>query len=215
MNLKRLSRLPYCTLLLAFAVVLIALRPATTEAFQLDRQALAAGEGWRLFTGHLTHFGWNHLVWDLTVFVGLGSCCEPLGRLRFLVGLGLSMAFVSISVLWLQPQFAVYRGLSGVDSALYGAACAHLLLVARRNRDRVLGLVTSAALLGFALKTVFELRTGAVIFTDNTTQPFEAVPLAHLVGALTGIALVVIWEIPRWHLGEAEAAKQPSRGYVA
>lgn len=183
------SRIPYCTLLLAVMVVLIAASPLATQALQFDRETMVAGEPWRLFTGHLTHFGWNHLAWNVAVFLGLGSYCETLGRRRFLIILGLSMAVVSAVVLFFQPQFKVYRGLSGVDSALYGTVCAHLLAIGRRHRDQALGTTAAIALFGFGAKTIYELSSGATVFADAAAQSFEAVPLAHLIGLLTGIAL--------------------------
>ena len=60
------SNLPWFTLLLAGAAVLIYLVAGPAPAGLLfDRAALANGEVWRLLTGHLVHSDPAHLAWNL------------------------------------------------------------------------------------------------------------------------------------------------------
>ena len=58
----------------------VPLLPGAAEGLPYDRAALARGELWSLFNAHLAHFGPNHLLWDLAVFLVLaarGSACSP------------------------------------------------------------------------------------------------------------------------------------------
>ena len=59
------SAFPLVTLLLSAAVGAAWLLPSAATGLQYDRAALAAGQGWRIFTCHWTHFSLDHLLWDL------------------------------------------------------------------------------------------------------------------------------------------------------
>src|SRR4051812_18393576 len=99
--------------------LLIALLPGAADCLQFDRSAIAAGQWWRLFTGHLTHWGSEHLAWDLLVFFALGVICETTDRRRFVTVLGAPSLVIALSVWALLPHAQTYRGLSGLDTALF------------------------------------------------------------------------------------------------
>jgi len=151
----------------------------------MNRAALMHGELWRLFTGHLTHFSADHLKWDLVVFVALGSLVELRNRRHFLGCVVGGALAISLGVAWLQPQFTSYRGLSGIDSALFG-----YLVVDIWKLSRAEGLCWSAFAAGLAMtlfiaKIGFELITGRTVFVEVDSN-FAPVPLAHLIGAVVG-----------------------------
>jgi len=185
-----MKRLPFLTLLLGALAVSIHCSSAVETALQFDRMALVHGEIWRLFTGHFTHFGGDHLRWDVIAFLAFGSLVEIRSRTGFVVCLGVSCLAITLGVALFQPQFAIYRGLSGVDSAMFGFVSADLLRSGWRERDRVMFGLGALALAGFAGKSVFELATGSTLFVA-THSVFQAVPLAHLIGAITGA--VCVW----------------------
>jgi rhomboid family GlyGly-CTERM serine protease len=160
-----------------------------TEALELSRTALARGELWRLFTGHLTHFTADHLQWDLVVFVALGSLVELRNRRHFVGCVVGSALLISLGVWWLQPQFNNYRGLSGVDSALFGYLAVDIFKLARAEGKRWSAAVACIAMALFTAKIFFELGTGQTLFVENTAD-FSPVPLAHLIGAIVGGAAV-------------------------
>jgi hypothetical protein len=85
-----------------------------------------------------------------------------------------------------QPQFESYRGLSGLDSALF-ALFASSLIEQRRRAPVLLGVV---ALLGILAKSVFEIATGIPAFASG--HGYSPVPLAHLVGVLCGSVATLI-----------------------
>ncbi len=151
----------------------------------MSRDALAQGEVWRLLTGHLTHFTAEHLKWDVVVFVALGSLVELRNRRHFLGCVAGSALAVSLGVWWLQPQFSSYRGLSGVDSALFGYIAMDVLKLACDEGRRWPAFAAIVAMTLFLAKIVFELITGRALFVDSTAH-FDPVPLAHLVGAVAG-----------------------------
>ena len=67
--MKGLSRIPYASLLLAAAAVVIHVLPRAATRPQYDRAAIAAGELWRILSGHWTHVSADHLFWNVLAFV--------------------------------------------------------------------------------------------------------------------------------------------------
>lgn len=185
-----MKRLPWFTLGFSALTLAVHFAPALGNVLQFDRAAVAHGQVWRFFTAHLTHFGDDHLRWDLLAFVVLGSLAEGISRTAFLTTLGAAAPIITAGVWASQPQFATYRGLSGIDSALFGVVVASLFVAGWRDRHRFSIAIGGLALAGFAAKCAFELTTGGTVFVD-TGGAFAPVPLAHLLGMLTGVA--VIW----------------------
>lgn len=172
---------PAITLSVSALAVLIHALPQANAWLQFDRAAIARGEIWRWLTGHLTHFGTNHLLWDVGVLVGLGWLCEQQSRARCVLAMAASAAVIPLAIWWWQPQFATYRGLSGIGSALFGLAAASQL----RRPVPVAKLVGALALLGFAGKSALELTTGATVFAAGAD--YAPVPLAHVIGVVVGV----------------------------
>jgi rhomboid family GlyGly-CTERM serine protease len=175
------ARIPWLTLALATAAVAIHGIPGAPEALQFERAAMADGAAWRWLTGHLTHFDANHLAWDVCVLMGLGWTCEREARTRCALALALSAPAISGAVWLFQPQFLVYRGLSGIDSAFFGLLAG--LLLRRPQREAKIAAV--AALLGIAAKSIFEVATSSTLFAEGAG--YAPVPLAHLVGLGAGL----------------------------
>jgi rhomboid family GlyGly-CTERM serine protease len=190
-----MKRLPWCTLAFSALAVVVHCVPALTLGWQFDRAAVAHGQVWRFFTAHLTHFGTDHLRWDLLAFVILGAMAERISRSAFLVTLALSAGFITLGVWIAQPQFATYRGLSGIDCALFGLVVTNLLAVGWRERHGFSLAVGGLTLAGFAAKCVFELATGDTVFVE-TAGTFAPVPLAHLIGLVVGSGMITRASIP-------------------
>jgi rhomboid family GlyGly-CTERM serine protease len=184
---------PWASAALMAAVAAAFLIPGAAGALELDRQAVRHGEWWRLFTGHLVHFGLDHFVWDALVFAALAAICERRGRARCLVTLAAAAPAISLGVLLFLPRLAIYRGLSGLDSALAGLLAADVAWEALRERDWPWAAAAGTFILGFLGKTVFETATGATLFVDSVAAGFGAVPLAHAVGLLAGATMLLSW----------------------
>jgi rhomboid family GlyGly-CTERM serine protease len=160
-----------------------------SQMLQFDRAAIAAGEWWRILTGHLVHWNANHFIWDALMFVVLGLLCERRARTRTAICLAASSLAISASVFWLLPQMNYYRGLSGVDSALFTLALALLWKEARRDGDRLMIVMTIAGLACLAGKLAYEIATGATLFVDSSGAGFTPLPLVHAVGAVVGLGV--------------------------
>lgn len=178
--------LPAASLTLIALAAGVALFPGAREALEFNRAALAAGEVWRLLTCHWTHFGPEHLLWDTLAFAVLGILCERHHRDGFVACTAISAIAIPLVVAQTSPLLMTYRGLSGIDSALF--AMATVLFAARFARDREWRLLAAVSLVGclFAAKVRFEFTTGAAVFVhDDAMIP---VPWAHVAGGLVGIA---------------------------
>jgi rhomboid family GlyGly-CTERM serine protease len=140
------------------------------------------GAVWRIVTCHFTHFTYEQLAWDVLVFLLLGLACARRDRGAFQATLLASIVIVPIAVLAFAPEVMTYRGLSGIDSALFA-----LLLTMEWRRSWIVALCAVA----FAMKVLFEMRTGATVFVSSNAA-FAPVPTAHLAGAAAGWAAGII-----------------------
>jgi len=179
--------LPILTCLIAIAALGIHLIPGAAAALQLDRDAVGEGEVWRAFTCHLTHVDTGHLVWNLAMFLALGFWLERRhpGRFRFVLAVA-GFAIAPVIVLTM-PDLDLYRGLSGIDSALFAWLAFDLIRAGLRERRP--GAIVMPALLaaGFVLKVALEAAYGATLFVDSSASAMVPVPLAHVVGGLAGL----------------------------
>jgi hypothetical protein len=113
--------------------------------------------------------------------------------------------------LW-SPEIASYGGLSGIDSALFG------LVAVSRVRDSITARKWTGAFVivllsaGFVAKIGFELISGGAFFV-NSTAAMVPVPIAHILGAITGVFVGLGGQIQTpWLLGNRELACSPSNG---
>jgi rhomboid family GlyGly-CTERM serine protease len=181
---------PWASLLLTLLAALMYLSPELTAWATFDRTAIAAGELWRLITGHWTHWSGEHLGWDLLVFAVVGGALELRGRRNaFLTCTVLSALLISGGVWVLRPGMVEYRGLSGIDCALVTLAAVDFLRQAIRERQWGLSLALAGLLAGYLGKVTFEFATGQTLFVDSGQGLFVPVPLAHVLGGGLGIAL--------------------------
>lgn len=191
------ATMPIVTLTLALAAVAIQLIPGWAAAWQYERAAIAAGQWWRMLTGHLTHWNMDHLLWDVVMFVVLGVLVERRGHWR-LAGISLLSALGISLTAWLaQPDLPSYRGLSGIDTALFVYLACRLLEDAWHDRHWAALVLPTAFLAGFALKLGYEVVTGRTLFVAADAG-FVVVALAHVVGASVGAVLGLMSAGTRW-----------------
>ena len=175
------------TWFVAVAVVVIHLVPGLPAWFESDRQAIQAGQLWRLVTGYLTHWSLDHLGWDLLMFVVLGCVIESRSRWR-MIGLCLGSALaISAGILGWRTDIQLCRGLSGIDTALFTYVAMWTLGHAIAEKNRLNGLAAGVLLMGFCGKLLYESLTGSAMFADSTAAGFHVVVESHLIGAAIGI----------------------------
>jgi rhomboid family GlyGly-CTERM serine protease len=185
---------PWEFMLPAVIVVLactIACIPSLTAAWELDRAAVAGGEVWRVVTGHLTHWNGDHLFWDAATFLALGVVCMKRSPIRTVLSLLIGSVAISAAVLAAHAELTTYRGLSGLDTALFTLLAVMIYQDARRDGDRALGAVTKWALAALLAKVGYEIATGQTLFVDSKTAGFEPLASAHAVGAAVGLVVAV------------------------
>jgi rhomboid family GlyGly-CTERM serine protease len=178
-------------LLLSAIAVFLYLVPDLQEVLQYDRGAIRGGEIWRLVTGHWTHTSFDHLVLDVVTFLALAMICDRLDRLAFHRTIAAGLVLIP-GALWIfQPSLATYRGLSGLDSALFVLATLLLYRDAKSDPETWAHWPAGLALLLFSTKVAFEMVTGHALFVQST-EAMTVVPLAHLAGALSGFVAVAL-----------------------
>lgn len=176
-------------LLLGLVTLALFFIPPAPTLLQFDRAALARGQLWRLVTCHLVHFNASHVLWDVAAFALLACLLPRLSARSGSALLGGSALVISAGVWLLQPQFEFYRGLSGLDCALFGAVVTLRTREAAGARDRIALSIASIATLGFVAKCLYELATQTPAFVAG--GDFAPVPLAHLLGGACGAAFGV------------------------
>jgi rhomboid family GlyGly-CTERM serine protease len=165
----------------------VSLLPDSGAGLAYQRDLIAAGELWRVITGHFVHWSHGHLVWDAGTFLALGAACELRSRERFLACLVASVIAISV-VLWLLlPELKLYAGLSGIDSALFALLGGALVREQWEKGNSAALAIALAFCLAFFLKTGFEMADGATVFVGDLAPGIVSVPLAHLAGALVGL----------------------------
>lgn len=169
---------------LCLIAVALHLIPDAGERLEFRAAEVAAGEVWRVLTCHFVHWNTSHLLWDLVAFAILGMRCERLGWRTTWQVAGLAALAIPLAVALVQPDLRAYRGLSGLDSALFVLLA--LRLVADRGRAKMERALPSLALVGFGLKVAYEAHAGQTLFAEAGAA-FVPVPLAHLVGALVAL----------------------------
>jgi rhomboid family GlyGly-CTERM serine protease len=173
--------------LLSAIAILFQVWPDLGDFMSFDRTAIAVGEYWRFVTGHLTHWNAEHLAWDVFMFALLGAMIERRGRACMLTTLIASAASISVAVWCGHPEVDQYRGLSGVDSALFTLAALILYDDACRAKQMIAVWVMVAMATAFVGKLLWELTTGSTLFVDSSTASFTPLPLIHAVGGCAGV----------------------------
>ncbi len=158
--------------------------PGAFDTLVFSRSAIAAGEFWRLITGHFVHLGFQHFAWNVGTFVAMAL----VARHAMGIGYGRQMAqaafigvFVS-AVLWFSgPTVSAYSGLSAI---LNGLLAPMLYANWQQTRDPSTFGVAAVSL----AKIAYEAATGNTLFVDVA---WPASAHAHAAGLGAGGLLVV------------------------
>jgi len=167
----------------AACLALAALGAGPRLALRWDRASIAAGEAWRLVTGHVVHLDLEHaalnvagllLVWAL--FSRAFSARQWLAIVAAgIAAIDLGLWLVNVDLQW-------YVGASGVLHAAMAAGIVRQM-IARDRIAWVLGVVGVGKLLYEHFSGALPLTTaGALVVTD-----------AHLYGALAGMLCGVLF----------------------
>jgi rhomboid family GlyGly-CTERM serine protease len=173
--------------LLSVCVVLLIIQSGDGAAqlgLRYDRDALAAGQWWRLLTGHLIHLGFEHALLDEAGLALMWALfARDYSARAWLLIIGLSVIGIDAGLWLLSSTTQWYVGSSGVlHGVLAAGTCAHLR---RREPD---GWVLAVFLVA---KLVYEQSQGALPLTAGGAVIVDA----HLYGAVAGAlaALLLRW----------------------
>jgi rhomboid family GlyGly-CTERM serine protease len=184
-----LTRIPWWSLGLVAVALLAQGFDGAADLLVYDRKGLAAGELWRLLTGHLVHFSAAHLVNNLLVVVPAVWLVETRYRKDTGPLLLAAASAVGIAVFVGATEIQQFGGASGISLAVLTYACMRGLHENRRWR-MVCGILL--AVVCAKLTAEFFWSWGLLDWQANGN--FVPVPLSHLVGTATGAALYV-WRV--------------------
>ena len=178
-----------CLTLFLVVTLLQALGPAAREALIYDKAHIAAGQIWRIWTGHLVHFGWQHWLGDAWLFLLLGRILERRNPwITYSTLLFLPLVTAEAITLFV-PAMLRYAGLSAINVSL-------LIFLSLRgwSTDRR-EWIWPAILALHALEMLLEIHQGGqggamVAFDDPTVK---VATTAHLAGILVGVLSWLAW----------------------
>lgn len=154
------------------AGLLLAANLLPGEAMEFNRQAVADGQLWRLWTGQFCHWSLLHLAGNLAAMAAIWVIVgRPL--IRWLAVMPIVAPLLSLFLLAFAPALERYRGLSGLVA---------LLVVGAAVEGGFVGRLLAAAYLA---KLGFDALTSAssLLLPDGITLAWSA----HLGGLLLGL----------------------------
>ena len=160
------------------ALILLLAGDTGREWLRFDRSGIAAGELWRLLTGHLVHLGVSHTVLNLA---GLVLVWFLVGRAytwkQWLWIMAGSIAAIDLGLWFGAPSLEWYVGLSGL---LHGMLAAGIVagLAARSGEAAILAVVVAG-------KLAWEQLAGPLPGSEGTSGGAVIVD-AHLYGVIGG-----------------------------
>lgn len=167
--------------------------PDASEWMRYERDALGAGEWWRVLTANFIHLGWAHLALNAAGLLMIGWLfAEDYSTLQWGWILLCCSVAASVGLYVLTPEIAWCVGMSGALHGLFAAGAIAWV------RDGVgLG---GWLLAGEALKLGYEQTMGAMPFSEGVVGG-GVVTDAHLWGAIGGVcaAAATLW----WRRGGA------------
>jgi rhomboid family GlyGly-CTERM serine protease len=181
LSARRFLGWPAATIVCALAVCSL---PGAGAALVYDRAAILDGEVWRLVTGHWVHFSARHLFCDVTVLAITGWLIGCRGDRAFPAVCLLASVSISLALLVFMPDMAYYGGVSGIAMA----STVYLALQALHEPAPWRGAAVSVLLVCVA-KVVLEAVTGDFTLAGLGRARVVPVPLSHLVGAASGVAV--------------------------
>jgi rhomboid family GlyGly-CTERM serine protease len=183
------KRVPWGTLAIALAAVAMFVA-SEGSALTGEREALAQGQLWRLWTAHVVHFSASHVLWSGLVWFVAGAWMEREDGRSWLWLVLAGAPLVTMAALLGDAEMARYGGLSGLACApLVWAGC-RMSRGDDQGGQRVAGAAIFALL---ALKVLAEMTGGGAVLSrfGESVGEVRPAPWAHLGGILIGAGLAM------------------------
>ena len=204
-KLPSIIKISLFPLLLSTISLLIAwLGEPAANWLQYGRDEIRQGQLWRLFSGHLVHLTWTHLMMNIAGLALIWALFQHLFRLGgWIVITSINALAVSIGLLLFNPEVAWYVGLSGILHGMFSAGLIASIRVG--NRMEIL------LLMGFIAKLAWEQTVGPTPGSEQLAGGRVLVD-AHLYGAIFGAVSAAFWPRrmfnPDFPLGSTAAAQR-------
>jgi rhomboid family GlyGly-CTERM serine protease len=165
--------------------------------FCFDRGAFEYGEIWRIFTCHFVHGSFEHLFWDLLMFLVLVFPCLKKDKSRLSIAILISMVTIPVLIYIFRPNLIYYVGLSGIDSAIFILFVSLVIKDYFRQKDWKKVLTFASIYILFIIKIYYEMTNVNGVFVNTQAMNMIPVPLAHLIGAVTGAVVAFFPKLKR------------------
>ncbi|RLL52858.1 hypothetical protein D8Y20_06310 [Mariprofundus sp. EBB-1] len=188
------------------------LAPHNISTMDLNREAIAGGEYWRLWTAQLTHYKLYPLIMNSVIIAVMGLVVRRFAK-EYQVALSLLIAMPAMTGLMfiMVPGFTVYRGAFGVAAVIAMMGIWFLILETRR--------FSLGYWAGIALFLLFVSKVGMetmAVFSPLHAHPLLSVRMDWLmqcIGVLIG--LMVFNALHQIHVTNAHNLKQKQRRHAA
>ncbi len=193
-SLRRLypGKLPWLFIAVGLATLVIQFNPNWRDGLIYNRSLLPTGQYWRIWTGHLVHFGWPHFLADAGLFMIMGGLLEARHARFSRWALLLMPAFISAIIYYFDPNMVRYAGLSAVNLGLL------LYLAAQGWQRQWSDWFWPAVLIIYVGEIIFEIiqggRGGGMIHFDDPS--IQVATSAHVASALYAL---LAWAMTALH----------------
>ncbi len=209
-NIFAVDKIPWVFLAVTLAAVVIQCDGAWRPLLIYDRNAVVHGEWWRIWTGHLVHFGWPHLVADAGLFLILGRLLERAHPVISRAALVVMPVVIAVTLCWLDSTMIRYGGLSAIDFGLL------IFLAGRGWQKDWVDWFWPAVLAIYVGEVILEIAYGhghgggMIQFDDPSIRIGTA---AHVGGGACGVLawLCSWWQGRRRGMASAGASAPPPR----
>jgi rhomboid family GlyGly-CTERM serine protease len=177
-----LTTFPWAFFIVAVASTVSILMPSWREALLYNRHGIESGEGWRLWSGNIVHFGWLHYVADTGLWLIIGWFVERTYPMLTRLSIPFMALAVTGAVYFFDPEMIRYAGLSGMNVG-------YLVLLALLGWQKSWKDWFWPAILGIhVLELILESTWGhgAIEFD---TPGIRVATIAHVGGIVFGMAL--------------------------
>jgi rhomboid family GlyGly-CTERM serine protease len=163
---------------LSCAIIVAILGDAGRAWLSYDRQEIAAGEFWRLLSGHFVHLGATHLIWDAAGFLLIWYLVgQSFSRIQWIFVLLVTILGIDLGFWFLEPSLSWYVGLSGLVHGLLAAG-----IVGSLKFGRIDMWILGAALIA---KLIYEALVGPLPGSEESSGG-AVIVIAHVYGAIAG-----------------------------
>jgi len=190
-----MARFPWLTCCLVSSALLASLLPGLGGALEFARAPIGNGEIWRLVSGQLVHWTPRMALLDLGAVLILGVWVERRSRILAVAVTSGGLLLTGLGLFFLAPDVEIYRGASGLASALFVAAALETLRDGGVSRR-----LAGAALLLFLAKVTWEMATGVAVAAGPLPAGVSVTPAVHLLGAGAGLLASGGHAVPRVRL---------------